>query len=291
MEIRHLRYFLAVAHELNFTRAAQALQMSVPPLSQRIRALERELGRPLFDRSTHHTRLTPAGETLLPIAERLVADFDAVPGLLRASESPALVRIAVPDVLNPGLREQISRIKRTLATDYRIESRQLPSRDMEAELLADRVDIAFCRAPITHPDLTATELSTESMAVILDARHFPGRKFLRTKDLRGFTCVPPPRRWTLPPGAVQVLIDAGVRPDSGLTFSDIGGLLLLLTDTRRFAIMAPESDAAQQIDPNAFAVLPLIDVDMRLTTQLVRRTADTWLIPVIDAYPTETTTR
>ncbi|MCK5751677.1 MAG: LysR family transcriptional regulator, partial [Mycobacterium sp.] len=68
MEMHHLRYFLAVARELNFTRAAKSLNMSVPPLSQRIRTLERELGTPLFDRSTHHTRLTAAGESLLPLA-------------------------------------------------------------------------------------------------------------------------------------------------------------------------------------------------------------------------------
>ncbi|QIS16900.1 LysR family transcriptional regulator [Nocardia arthritidis] len=79
VEIHHLRYFLAVARELNFTRAAQEFHMAVPPLSQRIKALEAELGQQLFDRSTHHVRLTPAGERLLPWARQLIADFDALP--------------------------------------------------------------------------------------------------------------------------------------------------------------------------------------------------------------------
>jgi DNA-binding transcriptional LysR family regulator len=66
MEIRHLKYFLAVAEELSFTEAAKSLHMSVPPLSRSIRALEKELDVQLFDRSTRHVALTPAGKMLVP---------------------------------------------------------------------------------------------------------------------------------------------------------------------------------------------------------------------------------
>jgi hypothetical protein len=68
VELLHLRYFVAVAEELNFSAAARKLHMAASPLSQRIKDLEHELGRRLFDRSTHHVELTEAGAALLPIA-------------------------------------------------------------------------------------------------------------------------------------------------------------------------------------------------------------------------------
>ncbi|MFI5780934.1 LysR family transcriptional regulator [Nocardia sp. NPDC051570] len=284
MEIRHLRYFLAVARELNFTKAAETLRMSVPPLSQRIKALERELGRPLFDRSTHHTRLTPAGEALLPVATRLVTEFDTLPSLVRMSATAARIRLAIPDALNPRHRNHIAAVNRRLAAEHRIEVRQMPSLSMESELLANTTDIAISHVPAVHGALSVTLLYTEPLAAVLDASHFPDRHALRMKDLRGFTYLLGPKHWELSPSTRQNLTDVGIITDTALRFSDTGGMHLLLTDEKRFVIVPIESDVASEADRQGFTVAPLADIDLTLTTYLIRRSTDTWLNPIAAAY-------
>ena len=78
MELRHLHYFVVLARYLHFTRAAEELLIAQPALSQQIQALERELGVRLFERTSRHIRLTPAGQGLLVHAERVLADVDTL---------------------------------------------------------------------------------------------------------------------------------------------------------------------------------------------------------------------
>src|SRR4030088_3683820 len=81
--LRHLRYFVAVAEELHFGRAARRLHMSHPPLSQQIQYLERELGVKLLTRDSHSVRLTPAGSALLIEAPKLLAAMDQLGTVVR----------------------------------------------------------------------------------------------------------------------------------------------------------------------------------------------------------------
>ena len=76
MDTRHLRYFIAVAEERHFGRAAQRLHMAQPPLSQQIRQLEEQLGTQLFERTTRRVELTPAGELLLDRGRRILRDLE-----------------------------------------------------------------------------------------------------------------------------------------------------------------------------------------------------------------------
>ncbi|MFF8785946.1 LysR family transcriptional regulator [Streptomyces sp. NPDC015125] len=100
----HLRYFVAVAEELNFSQAARKLHMAASPLSQRIKDLERELHQTLFDRTTHHVELTPAGAALLPMAREVLERVNSIPWRLREAVRPqrTTLLIGMPSGVHPG---------------------------------------------------------------------------------------------------------------------------------------------------------------------------------------------
>ncbi|KMS91477.1 hypothetical protein ACZ91_09470 [Streptomyces regensis] len=280
MEMHHLRYFLAVARELNFTRAARSLNMSVPPLSQRIRDLERELGEPLFDRSTHHTRLSAAGEALLPLAESVVADFDAIPGLISSRDQRCDVRLAVPDVLNPTHRRNLSASIRSLEERFRFTIRQLPSLEMESALLSHSLDLAISHVGTSDDRLATVVLYREPLGAVVDASHFPGRTSLTLADLRGFTYIQGPRHWDLGSHRADRLAAQGVVVDKDAQFTDTSGLLVFLRSTKGFSLAPVESATALALDPEC-TVLPVEDLGATLTTYLVWRAADARFEPVV----------
>src|SRR5215467_4015465 len=110
VQLRQLEYFTAVAETRHFTRAAEAVHVAQPSLSKQIHTLERELGAPLFRRARGNVTLTPAGETLLPLARRILADADnarlqvqelvgLARGRLRLGATPSLSTVLLPDAL------------------------------------------------------------------------------------------------------------------------------------------------------------------------------------------------
>ena len=127
MELLHLRYFVAVAQDLNFSTAARRLHMAASPLSRRIKDLERELGHRLFDRDTHHVRLTPAGSALLPIARGVLEQVDSIGWRLDEAVRPrrTTLLLGVPSGVHPDLRERMD----TLAArvDDRFEIKRWPA--------------------------------------------------------------------------------------------------------------------------------------------------------------------
>jgi DNA-binding transcriptional LysR family regulator len=98
MELRHLRYFVVVAEELNFCRAAERLRIAQPPLSVQVRHLEEELGVQLFYRVKRRITLSPAGEVLFSQARRLLREAEQIADQVReaASGKPGRSRLALP---------------------------------------------------------------------------------------------------------------------------------------------------------------------------------------------------
>ncbi|AJC21461.1 LysR family transcriptional regulator [Pandoraea pulmonicola] len=159
MDLRQLRYFVAVAEERHFGRAAQRLSMTQPPLSQQIRALETSLGAPLFVRTNRSVELTAVGRQLLPEVRRVLADADALPALAQGlahgevgTLSLGFVSTADYGVLPPLLREFGERYPRV-----RLQLLEATS-DVQVEALMDgRIDAGLFIPPV--PARYANELS------------------------------------------------------------------------------------------------------------------------------------
>ncbi|QBE64707.1 LysR family transcriptional regulator [Pseudoduganella lutea] len=158
VELRQLRYFVTVAEELHFGRAAKRLHMTQPPLSQTILALEDTLGALLFDRNRRGVALTAAGEALLPEARRLIAQAGELPGLVQRAASGATGKLVLAfvssadySVLPPSLRAY-----RAAFPQVRITLQEATSDLQLEELLHGRVDAGLLIPPL--PEKAKAEL-------------------------------------------------------------------------------------------------------------------------------------
>ncbi|WP_189310428.1 LysR substrate-binding domain-containing protein [Streptomyces brasiliensis] len=175
MELRHLRYFAAVAETRHFGKAAQQLHIAQPPLSQAIRRLESELGVELFTRTTRQVALTGAGEVFRTDVERILQAVD------EAVARVARFATGVEGVLRIGLTGSAS--YRQLPALARLVKREMPhvmlevhtemlTPAQEAGLLERRLDVGVLRPPVRQEGITHRPLATEPLVVALPEQHW-----------------------------------------------------------------------------------------------------------------------
>ncbi|MCM2429011.1 LysR family transcriptional regulator [Streptomyces sp. RKAG337] len=225
MQLHQLQYFAAVADLRHFTRAAESVHVAQPSLSQQIRALERELGAELFHRARGHITLTDAGEVLLPLARRILADAETARrevqevaqlrrGRVRLGAPPSLCASLVPDVLKDFHR-------RYPGVDLVVH--EDGSQDLVRVLAAGELDLALIITPlpVQAPALATEELLREELvAVSAPADPAPVRRaHLRIEDLRGRPMVMFRRGYDLREYTLAACRAAGFEP----TFSVEGG--------------------------------------------------------------------
>lgn len=176
VELRHLRYFVAVAEEGGFSRAARRLHVVQPTLSMQIRDLENELGGPLFDRGARQTRLTPAGRTFLVEARQVLAQADraltAARLALRGESGSVRIGVAGAAVFGGVLT---GRIRAFCAARplVRIELREAGPQRQRAAILAGELDVGYSAlpAPAGEPRLASAPSSAMSFLVAVPAGH------------------------------------------------------------------------------------------------------------------------
>ncbi len=190
MDLRHLRYFVAVAEERHFTRAAQRLHVSQPPLSQQIQALEAELGVPLFTRGRGGVQRTAAADALLPLARSILDAVEHAVAQTRQVGRGETGRLAVGFAGSMPFTEVMPRLLRDFRAAWpqvALDLREQPSPSQIDDLLAHRLDLGFIRTTqLMHdPRLSTLVVQREPLLAALHADHpLAARASLRLNDLR-----------------------------------------------------------------------------------------------------------
>lgn len=245
MELRHLRYFVAVAEELNFTRAAVRLNTSQPSLSQQIRQLEAAVGVALFSRSRQHVALTSAGRILLREVKDILGRIehagrlarhaaDGRAGDLSIGTFPA-ADVRVLPALRPLVSRRLPELRLILHSKYAVE----PMRG----LLTGVLDAAFMRGPIESSELESLELLQEQIVVMLPSHHaLARRKRIPIELLHDLPCISMDR--SLSPGLYDAIAalyrQAHIRMHAVSSADNVLGHLRLVQEGLGYALL-PES--------------------------------------------------
>ncbi|MCP8467461.1 LysR substrate-binding domain-containing protein [Pseudomonas sp. ZM23] len=174
MELRHLRYFIAVAEELHFGRAAEQLGISQPPLSQQIQALEEEVGARLLERTNRRVELTEAGRLFLAESRQVLQQVERAVLLARRAHQGELGELKIGFTASAPFTSTIPRsilAFRQAYPDVHLDLQELSSGQAVQALLEERVQVGLIR-PVPLPEtLEAVELFSEPLVAVLRADH------------------------------------------------------------------------------------------------------------------------
>ena len=175
MELRHLRYFVAVAEELNFRRAAARLRLAQPPLSTQVRQLEEEIGTRLLERNSHKVSLTAAGQVFLESCRRILRDTDDAACAARRAARGEVGRLAIGFVasLSQGVLPAVLRAYRQRYPQVELSLAEMDSTQQLEELGAGRLDLGFIGLglPRETPDLELAVVAEERLVAALPQDH------------------------------------------------------------------------------------------------------------------------
>jgi DNA-binding transcriptional LysR family regulator len=173
VNLRRLGYFVAVAEELHFGRAAERLHMAQPPLSQQIRRLEAELGVELFRRNRRRVQLTDAGRLLLKRGRPLLAEADRIEELLRRASAGEVGRLRIGFVGTASYvtLPAILRAFHERFPEVELQLEEMPTGPQVAALHAGHLDVGLVRPPVEDPSLRLTPLVKEELLAALPDTH------------------------------------------------------------------------------------------------------------------------
>jgi DNA-binding transcriptional LysR family regulator len=225
MEMSQLRTFRAVAETLNFTRAAERLNLTQSAVSHQIKALEQELGEPLFIRAKRGVKLSEAGKVALDHARRVLDEAEALrerlsgrggtapTGRVRAAAATqAFVHLFVPLFeafmrSHPGIEVSF---RTTVSTDQTL-----------ADILNGNADVGFASLPVYSPNLQVTELFEDELVVVVGHAHrFAGRKMIAVDDMRKERLVLFERGASIRRATDQFFNRVGFQPEMALESND-----------------------------------------------------------------------
>lgn len=231
MELRHLRYFLALAERLNFTQAAAQVHITQSTLSHQISQLEAELGQQLFDRSGRRVTITASGELFLSKAIKALAEIDSGIALMSIPKKTLTGRLSVgtTPTLNMGLVPQCLALFSRDHPSVQVLVDENTGDGLIGDLRAGRMDLVLAYRPFDLEGLLFEPLYTEEMVVVVNGSHpFVGRKRLRMVELHRRELVLPPAKFTTRVQLDEAFQAAGAEPVVSIETSSIAAMLALV---------------------------------------------------------------
>jgi DNA-binding transcriptional LysR family regulator len=197
MELKRIRYFIAVAEELHFGRAAERLDMAQPPLSRQIAQLEKDLGVLLFDRSRNQIRLTQAGEVFLDRSREILDRLDAVYRETRliGQGGAGRLRIAFVGSATHGPLPSIIKTYRSRYPSVDLSLSAMNNAELERALIKREIDIAVARPKLASDEFRSAQLHEEPLILAVpDQEPFNQSHPLKLSELKNETFILYPRR-------------------------------------------------------------------------------------------------
>jgi LysR family cyn operon transcriptional activator len=260
MELRQLRYFLAVAEHASFTRAAEAVHVSQPSLSVQIAALEEEVGTPLFDRLGRQVILTEAGQVLREHATRIMRDLEAgVQAIheLNGAERGRLMVGALSTVNSYLIPPLVSQFRRRFPkVSLHVQAR--PSSEIVDDVLAARLDLGICLLPVTDPRLTCQRLFDETLCLVAPKGAALPSERLRMRELAKLPLVLMPADYCLRQMIEAECRQAGVRPHVSVEMTSPDGILEVVRRRAGFTIL-PTLFVRQHLKGDSLRMVALHD--------------------------------
>lgn len=249
MELRHLRYFVTAAEELNISRASSRLRISQPAVSRQIKDLEEELGVELFIRDPAGLRLTPAGDVFLPQARDILRRSREAVSRLEAFRTPSKAPLVV-GYISPALASVVTPALRLFGESHpevRVDLLELSPKDQIPALREKKIDLAFLGNPCPEvaQEFNVVELARTSLAAVLpDHHHLALRKKLKLIELEsenfiGFCDQTFPDRNHL---IEQACEQAGFVPRFGQYANNLSAALALVASGKGVTLMTGEAE-------------------------------------------------
>lgn len=266
IESRHLRYFVAVAEERHFGRAAERLMIAQPPLSQQIRQLEKYLGIELLTRTTRKVDLNPAGELLLERGRRILLELDDLESDVRkvGTGLEGSLRIGFTGSTTYGLMPSVMReANRMLGGVTLTVSGEMLTPQLMGELEAHRLDVAVLRAPGPTQEITHTVVARErTVAAIPSNSDLNDKAKLSIDDFADQSMIGYPEESAMSQAISACLLNHGLRPRYAHRVSETSALLSLVAAGLGSALV-PESATSLNLGGTVYR-----DVEGAPTTEL-----------------------
>ena len=240
IELRHLRYFLAVAEAAHFTQAAKKLHITQPTLSHQIRKLEGQLNLALFDRVGRRVKLTAAGEILLPRARKVLRELEEAQAALNELHGlkRGLLKVGMVQTVNACVIPEIIARFGAEHSGIRIACAEMAVADIESDLESGKLDLGISFLPPCRKSLTGEKLFSEELVAVVAADHkLANRPRLKMSDLKSQPLALLSPRYCTRQLIDSALADAGVEPELKVEMNSVASILSTVRRTGLISLL------------------------------------------------------